>query len=182
MHRLALFALALLVAPACSLTENDPETAGPARHTLAIDGESTVVSPWSETVSGRALFAPTTFLASDGTAYPRLSLQLQDARTARYVLLSVDTYDAAIPTLGTYPVTTDERGVEGAFYLSLAHVQVAPAFTEFFEAEVGTVTIEVASGARLAGRLDVTMRTAGYTAPGGHAVRVTGTFDARPGH
>lgn len=179
--RAALLLLLAVLVPACSPGEpSDPHDAAGA-HTLTFDGESVLAAPWRETITGRALFAPTTYVAANGDRIDRIGVQLQDARTNRFVLLTFDTFDASTPAPGTYAVTTDERGAPGAFYVSLAHVQESPSYTDQFEAEGGTVTITTGSATRIEGRLDLAMRTAGYSAPGGQAVQVTGTFVATPG-
>ena len=168
-------------APGCSPGEPHDPAGQAGTHTISLDGESVIAAPWRETVTGRALFAPTTYVPTDGARIERIGIQLQDARTNRFILLSLDTFDATTPAPGTYAVTADERGAPGAFYVSLAHVQASPSYTDQFEAEGGSVTITASSASRIAGEIDLTMRTAGFSAPGGQVVRVTGTFAATPG-
>lgn len=164
--------------PASSATDNP--AAG--RHTLALDGASTLSDPWRETVAGRALFAVVDVIDAGGVSTRRLTVQLQDPRTDRHVLVSLDAYDKAIPAPGTYAVTADEAGAPGAFYVSLTESRPSGSFTERFEAESGSVTVTASSGSRIEGSFRLAMRTAGYSAPGGNAVQATGTFAAIPGH
>ncbi len=170
----------LLPLAACDSASSDGE-GGTDTYSVHYTG-STVLSPsLDEHPTGHALFA-TVGVGLGETTVQRFVVELQDNSADPFLLLDLYFESAAMPGVGTYTADAPEGGAAGKVHVSLTQSQASPSYAEFFEGESGTVTITEASSSRVRGTIDATIRTAGYSAPSGNAVRIQGTFTAIQGH
>ena len=174
--RLAPLALLLaLLLPACDHAPSDDGEDRDGAFAVHVTGESAYTGAPDLELDGRALFAAVQYVYAPDSTEDRMTIQLQSTGAEPYESVTLAFDGAGVPATGTYAADAPPEGAPGRVTATFGQNQTSPYFNEVFRGTAGTVTVTHADAGRIEGTVDF------EAADAGRAVRVEGSFTARPG-